>query len=195
MDGGGTCTGTPVTACSGGSSGSGILMPLSPGFKRVRIHNGTIRGYGTAGILLNGPASGSELEDLVVRDNGSIAAAILLDDVEPGGTIVVRRLHVTRNRSDGLRPDTGAGNNPFRLVIEGSVFSANGNAGVQTLAGARIVDSSFLGNANWGLVCPSPCALGRSVFVDNKVGTPNQEWAISGLRDMGGNVCGDGTCP
>ena len=201
MDGGARCTAAPgaVPTCTSGAFSTAIVLPaLAAGsYYKVRIHDGAIRGY-MGSIIMNSIASGSELHNLTVTDNPTNGPAVGMDRVEPAAVIVVSNSRFERNHADGLRASVGANSVEFKLVVRDSVFAGNGNIGLAPWIGSVITDSRFFDNASWGLYCVggvlAATPIGRNAFLGNKPGTPNQEYQCP-VRDMGGNVCLDGTCP
>lgn len=184
IDGGSSCTGYPVASCTGSTSANGILVS---GTNRVtRIRNGTVRGFDT-GIELGSAQDGTVLEDLAVSDNR--ADGIFISAPAPSATLV-RRVVATRNFDNGL-----AHLNPGRLVVRESLFSGNGDGADVTNARAVFLDNQFIFNFFAGIRCQGICMLGRNAFLDNNSASSTDEFTITTLRDMGGNVCEDGACP
>jgi hypothetical protein len=174
------------------------LPALPSGFYLAHIHDGTLRGF-LAGISTASLGGGSSFEHLLVTENSNIAAACYFDLGEANSTIYIRHSRFVRNRSDGARPNTNPGATPFRMVVEDSEFSANGNAGLGVFSGSVVTRNTFTDNAGSGLLCSiagtlPATAAGNNVFFGNRPSLPNTEYSCT-LRDMGGNVCQDGACP
>lgn len=181
--GGGTCTGNPVTTCAAGSSGRGI--EVDPSGQVARVHNGAVRGF-NIGVALIAVGSGSSIEDLVTSEN---ASAGINPQTFSTATVLLDRVRSIRNGTAGASSGiTG------RILVRNSVFSGNRLQGLTLNAGTTIEDSIFADNGGVGVQC-STCALGRNSFFNNNGGSAAAQFAITTLRDMGGNVCDDGTCP
>lgn len=191
IDGGGRCTGTPVTACTSVAQVGVDLSDLGAG--RALVRNGAIRGFNRAVYAFSHEGM-TTLEDLDVSEtteNGF--AAIDLDGSTPS-SVVLRRVTVSRNLSGGMR--TGSG---IHAVLEDAAVFGNGGAGglhgATIFGNGTVVRSRFSDNAGISLVCIGVCAAGENVFIGNNGGSANPQFLVSNLLDMGGNVCGDGNCP
>jgi hypothetical protein len=181
--GGGTCSGNPVTTCAAGSSGRGIEVDAFG--QMVRVHNGAVRGF-NIGVLLISAGSGSSIEDLVTSEN---ASAGINPQTASSATMLLDHVRSVRNGAAGASSGiTG------RILVRDSVFSGNKLQGLSLNAGTTIEDSTFTDNGGVGVQC-STCALGRNSFFNNNGGSSAAQFAVTTLRDMGGNVCDDGTCP
>jgi hypothetical protein len=193
IDGGGSCTGSPVVSCNGlaAARGVGISGAAAPS---AHVHHGTIRGFGSGGIVGSPLASGSEFDHLLLAEN----SYGLLIVGESAQTIV--RLHdstILRNLQNGV---TIANNIETRLEVDDCVISGNRLVGITVGTGSTLSNNRVTGNGGIGISCSlvvgGICALARnSLFANNGGGSANQ-WSISFVRDMGGNVClDDNTCP
>jgi hypothetical protein len=83
-------------------------------------------------------------------------------------------------------------------TCSGSEFSNNRFQGVAVNQGSTVTDSTFVGNGSVAVNCGAAstiCALGRNVFFGNNGAATNPQFGTFIVRDMGGNVCEDGTCP
>lgn len=114
IEGNASCIG-PGPVC--GESGNGIGIEGIGARTNVRIHNGTIRGLGTYGILFSTASRMIVLEDLRVHQNEVDGARL----VNVSG--FVRRCMFERNREFGLKT-SGAGFAAFD-----SLFVDNGGRG------------------------------------------------------------------
>lgn len=186
--GGGNCTGTPVTSCTAGSTGFGIAC-VNNG-QTVHIHGGVVRGFGT-GILLGAAGSGSSIEDVVVTESSGTFSALNPQTANNAG-IFFDRVRIVRNNGTGMTSSVAG-----RMFIRNSTFSGNREVGVSLSGGLTITDSTFADNGGLGLNCSGTCALGRNSFFNNAPDgtTMPIQFTAAALRDMGGNVCEDGTCP
>ena len=91
IDGGGTCTGTPVTTCTGfaGSRGLNFSNNGNPGV--YHLHDGTVRGFsGGVALLFFSAGDGTVIEHLTVTQKAAMAR--LLSAVTPR-----RRASATRS--------------------------------------------------------------------------------------------------
>jgi len=192
VDGGQTCTGTPVTTCTAGPGGRGIQMVTSPVPMEIRLHDGAIHGFSFWAIFLSNVAEGSVLERLTASESGT---GILLSGTVSATTMRVRDSQISRNFGVGMTPTNTGG----RLFVENCSVVGNANSGLNLYGGAVAVGNRFTSNANQGINCIAIggiCALGQNTFHGNNGGGASAQWAITTVRDMGGNVClDDGTCP
>lgn len=68
LNGGGSCTGTPVTSCSGFLGGRGVQIS-GTGALVVHVHDGTLRGFADSGMVAFGVDSGTLFDHLLVTEN------------------------------------------------------------------------------------------------------------------------------
>ena len=189
IDGLADCTGTPVADCGefvdGGVAG---IQSVSPAL--VRVHDGTIHGMQGPGLSMNGYLSGSSVENLTVSEcNASGAYIGVLIANSPEHSITLRDVRVSRNRFGGIVVGTAA-------TIVGAIVSGNAGYGLKaTEPNVTVRESTFTGNSGLGITSLFALALGTTSFFNNNGGGNNAQYAITTLRDMSGNVCGDGTCP
>lgn len=192
IDGGGSCLGTPVTACSGAQGSYGILINGSSGLN-VHVHDGTIRGFNVAGIAaLSG--TGMRFDHLVVVENGF---GMQISALTAEASTRIENSSISRNGQSGIGVISGVNS---RLMVENCELSGNLSAGVVGGPGSSFVNNRISSNGSFGVVCnpagTAACALGRNSFYANATGGVNPQFNIPVLRDMGGNVCmDDGTCP
>ncbi len=192
IDGGGTCTGTPVTACSGSLGRDGVyanadyVTPLA-----VHIHNGSIHGFASDGIHVVA-GDGTLIEHVSSYENG--AAGLSMGgtaSVEP--TARIRDSAFSRNKGSGVDGVAFAAT----MVITGSTAAGNGTFGVEGISRTVLTDDGIIDNLNGGAFSTSLLIVGRNAFVGNnsggtQYGTNGQGFAI------GVNVCSDhsgGSCP
>lgn len=192
VDGGGSCVGTPVTACSGALGDYGVIINSSSGLN-VHLHDGTIRGFNTAGVsALSG--SGTRFDHLVLVENG-YGMQVAAPSVEANTRI--ENSAINRNGQTGIAVISGVNS---RLLVENCEVSGNLGTGLVGGPGSSFVNNRINSNGGPGAVCipagTAVCALGRNSFYANATGGVNPQFSIPVLRDMGGNVCmDDGTCP
>lgn len=186
--GGGSCTnnGAALT-CSGGFVAAGMVQDAQS--LLVHIHDGGIRGMGGSPILLNGLASGSTLERLTLTEN---AGAAVLFGFSSSANVRVSQLNYSRNMF-GFNVGNGV-----RLHVSEGEFSNNRQHGLAIGHGSTLTESTFVGNGGVGMNCgvaTNVCALGRNSFFGNNGAAASAQIGSFILRDMGGNVCEDGSCP
>lgn len=194
IDGGGSCTGTPVTTCSGALGSTGVNISAINGLI-AHVHDGTVRGFSNFGIRILPGASGTLFDHLVVTENafGGI-------NVVGESTVVSTRIEyssVDRNGQSGIAPGNGVNS---RILVENCEVSGNLGSGIVGGAGSSMVNNRISSNGAFGVACvpavTGVCALGRNSFYANATGGANPQFDVPVLRDMGGNVClDDGTCP
>ncbi len=193
MNGGGSCTGTPVTSCSGSMSSRGIQISGS-GVIVAHVHDGTIRGFGESGVTAFAIDSGTLFDHLVVTEN--LYGMFVIGDSSKS-SIRIDQCSFSRNGDVGL----SVANNVYAdLRVTNSAFAGNRQQGVSGGDGSTFTDNTFSDNGSFGITCyptaTSVCALGRNAFQGNNGGGAAAQWSIHTVRDMTGNVCmDDGTCP
>ncbi len=186
IDGGGTCTGTPVTGCTGAAGYRGLNFGSTGVF---HVHNGTVRGFGAIGIIFFSASDGTVLDHLTVTEN---VYGAFIEGTTSDATTRIRDSQFVRNGQEGL----GTTNKPTPLLIENSTAVGNGDVGLSMNAGSAAVGNRINKNGGVGLACDSGCALGENTFSNNNGGGANAQWAVNTVRNMGGNVCLEkATCP
>ena len=194
INGGGTCTGNPVTACTGSAGAVGISVTNGTSSSViVHIHNGTIRGFSGGGIQISEADDGTVLEHLTLAQNGSGGAFI--DSQHPPATTRIRDLQLVRNGGYGVFGTS-------ILLVENSTAVGNLNYGLEFLgSGSVAVGNRLSSNGLVGLYCGGAsevCALGQNTFVSNNGGGAAAQFTVTTLSNMGGNVCldhGGSACP
>jgi len=186
IDGGGSCSGTPVSACSSGIGGVGINLQTFSLDTDIRVHNGTVRGFASGGILGGAAGDGTVLDHLTVAENigfgASFSTSSYLTVAHVRDSLFVRNIA-------GLRGSAS-------FEVTNCVFAGNQTTGLQVETAAIVAGSRFEHNGGLGLYTTSgeAIALDHNWFRHNNGGSA--QWGIAGtLRDMGGNVCADHTCP
>jgi len=185
LNGGGSCTGTPVTSCTGAVGSDGIaLMASATG--HIRVHNGTVRGFGNGGITGADDGDGVVLEHLTFAENVGDGANLFFNS--NAGIVQVRDSTFVRNSPSGLFGNVS-------LNIENCTFAGNQNAGAAPYGGGTIANSRFQNNGKEGIysVQPNAISLDHDVFNHNNGGSA--QWSFAPMLDMGGNVCTDHACP
>lgn len=197
IDGGGSCSGSPVTGCttSGALAGIGTSNADPPGV--LHIHDGTIRGFtnsstgGPSAIYLGNAGDGTVLEHLNVLENGDSGNEAISVFGDAAGSILVRDSQISRNRHNGVGCRSG---NQASLLVENSEFRANGGDGVQVsfCANASLTGSRFNGNALYAIYGISAAvAIGADSFGGNNGGGANAQYSVTTVVDAGANVCID----
>jgi hypothetical protein len=186
LDGRGSCSGNPVTSCSGGFGLRGIDIDTYG--LAVRVHDGSVRGIAGTGIVAGAAGAGSSIENVTVTECSDTA---IYPGIQYGGAIHLRNVRMTRNGQGGIASAITS-----RLDFDGGIVSGNGVRGVEVTTGATIRNVSFSDNAGFALRTTGAMALRGNSFVNNNGGGTNPQWSIAAVRDMGANVCvDDGTCP
>ncbi len=186
--GDGSCSGSPVTACSGATVDYGIL---ANGI--VHLHNGSISGFTYDGVALNSVVDGFEVDHVIVQQNGDAGMRVQALDQTSFPTIRVHDAQFSRN---GVRGIDASASYPARISIGNSIIAGNAEYGVYLPSGGVLTGNRINDNGQLGIYCVAECALGQNTLQNNNGGGSNSQWYVSTLRDMGGNVClDDGTCP
>jgi len=195
IEGGATCTGTPVTNCSGSAGNCAICLSNGGNPGVFQVHNGRIHGFGV-GIQALDLATGSLFEHLTVSENniGIFTNGSTVNDITH-----FRDVHLVRNVNAGV--ETNSGTTRYRVFVEDSTATGNGGNGLNLGAGSVVTGSRFTNNGLAGVDCVGfACALGQNSFQGNNGGAGNQfqvgaQGPLSANDDMGHNLCLDHTCP
>jgi hypothetical protein len=183
----GTFTGTPVTACTAGGGSHGIQANGTP----VRIHHGAIRGTHGLCLIVSDAGAGTVIEELSLSEcnTGGDWVGGLYVSMTDGVAAVLRNVRVSRSQFAGIML-------PSRAVLSGMTVEGNSTAGLRANGDyTTVTDSTFAWNGWHGITTDGygyPLALGRSSFINNNLSAA-EEYSILGLLDMGGNVCAQ-TC-
>ena len=189
ISGGGSCTGTPVTACT---PGNGVFGINSTAVANVRVHHGTVSGFGSANIFLTQLLDGSSVENLLSSESTNNGfASISVSVTSTGRTVVIRDVTTSRNRGFGLL----SGGTSGHFDIDRLVATGNGGIGASLGTGATVRNSSFHRNGGLGLSSTQVVALGNSTFFSNNGSSTAAQFSITTLLNMGGVVCEDASCP
>lgn len=189
IDGGGSCTGTPVTACT---SGLGILGVSGTG-AQLRLHDGAVRGFNNSNLFLTQLNDGSIIEDLLSLESTTTGfASLSLGVSSTGRTVTLRNVTVSRNRGIGML--TSGTNAHF--VLDSLVVSGNGAAGATLGTPSTVTGSVFHRNSGLGINSTGQAiALGNTTFFGNNGSGTAAQFAITTLLNMGGVACEDASCP
>ncbi|MDR3388003.1 MAG: right-handed parallel beta-helix repeat-containing protein [Rudaea sp.] len=185
VDGGGTCTGTPVTSCAGFAGNRGLNFSNNGNPGVFHLHDGTVRGFGSGGIVVFDSGDGTVLDHLTVTQNNYGALIVASTTLT---TTRVRDSQFVRNNQSGMTVANGTN----RLLIENSTAVGNATTGFVMGLGSVAVGNRISSNGNTGLYCGdigAACGLGQNVFSLNNGGGAAPQFQVTTLRDMGGNVC------
>lgn len=193
IDGGGSCVGTPVTACSAAQGASGVTIS-SANPVVAHVHHGTIRGFNDFGVRISNAGSGTLFDHLLLTENGY---GIVIVGASAATNTRIENSAINRNGQSGIVVSNGI---LSRLLVENCEVSGNLGVGMAGGPGSSFINNRISSNGATGLNCnpagTAVCALGRNTFYGNATGGSNPQFEIPVLRDMGGNVClDDGTCP
>lgn len=149
-----SCTGAPVTSCTGGSSGSGISISGNS----VTVKNGSVRGMNT-GVFSNGEAT--LVEDLQSSQNAGNGIGIR--------TGTIRHSLAAFNGAGGIVIASG--------VVEGNVSEYNQVGGIEigfdsttSTDGVTILGNSIVRNGGFGLYAQY-CLYGSNILKLNGLGS------------------------
>ncbi len=188
IDGGGTCSGSPVTACSGFAGMRAINISTS-GPALAHIHNGSIRGFSDGAIVIFAADDGTLLEHLSVSQNGY--GTLIVGNLA-SSTVRIRDSQFVRNLNSGIT----IANNGCQLLVENTSIVGNKSYGLILGSGGVAVGNRIGSNGQVGLLCSGTCALGQNTFVGNNAAAA--QFTVTALSNMGGNVCLDhanSVCP
>lgn len=183
-----TCTGEPA-ACTG--TGAGTADGVSAGGGNATIRNGTVRGFGNAGVVAG---AGSTLEDMVLEQNG--------DDGfrgSGGGSrrITVRGCRIRQNGNDGMSLAWQDGDGDYGgNLVEDNIVAGNGGDGIR-IAGGVVRRNVLISNGGFGIASFSAPETGYAdnLLLYNNGGNAQPQVSSDGTQ-LGTNVCGtDTTCP
>jgi hypothetical protein len=180
IEGGATCSGTPVNStCTGFTGYSGIKMGNNGNTAIFHVHNGRIHGFKLAGINITDFATGTLLDHLVISEN---AFGISATGVTGTETVHIRDVDVSRNSTSGI---TLQGSTLHWGVVENSTVIGNGGYGMQ-IGNAVVTGSTINDNLFAGINCSGKCAFGQDKLRNNA--SQGLQWAVSGSEvNMGGN--------
>lgn len=166
--------GFTLAGITDGTSRDGIVQAGPGGGPRLRILNGTIKGWGGSGI--NAPNAELDLSALHISDNAG--AGVRWGDgssashchVEGNGgigmgdgsvRISISDSQIRRNGSHGIAAGDG-------LTLRGSIIDANGGNGAQGGSGTVCEHTLIKGNTGIGLVTGDASAVHDSTITGNK---------------------------
>jgi hypothetical protein len=192
IDGGGACSGTPATSCSGAKGLNGIDAFVDINTPLVlHVHNGTVHGFANNGIFV-AAGEGSVIEHVSAYENADNGVAVSGTSVGTP-TTRIRDSQLSRNQFAGAQGVI----DPAILVVENSSITGNGGWGIYANSQSIATGNRINGNAGVGVFCTAlTCVLGQNVFIGNN--SAGAQFSIGTLSDMGGNVCPDhasSSCP
>jgi len=153
------CTAGTVTTCPVPGTGIGVEAggDQAPFPRGVRIFNGSVRGMGLLGILLNG--SSSFVERVTVDSNAgggmSVAGTVIQSAATQNGSFgiiaaTIRDCTALQNAGDGIILSVNGG------AATGNISSLNGGLGMAVQLGTATANTSFLNQAaGISALCPS----------------------------------------
>ena len=196
IDGQGSCSGVPVSACGSAIGNDGISASAGGApVGTLHIHDGTIRGFSNntasaAAIYVTDAGDGTVLERLTIVENYG-NGAIVLTTSGSGGTARLRDSQVARNGSNGIARAGGSG--PVRLAVENSDLSGNKSNAINGFDGSTVAGCRFNSNGAFAIgAIAATVALGGNAFSGNNAG--GAQYNISNVVNIGGstsNVCLD----
>lgn len=183
-----SCSGTPVTGCTGSGQGDGISGSLASAV----VRNGQITGMADEGVYLGDQ---SRLVDLMVSENGD-------QGIQIGDGSAVRNVELIRNGGSGMNAGRGtvivnarasgnaldgmnAGNESvvsestarnngyngigvnFNAIVREVAAADNGRIGIDSGEGGRVEDSTATRNNSDGIRARAGSVVKGSTSVDN----------------------------
>ena len=171
-----TCSGDPVV-CTNVGTNTGVQLGMGSA-----IRNGTVRGFGQRGLLLQEAAL---VENMHLTSNGDAG----LYGSATGS--VIRHCRIHHNGGDGMSLGWGAGS-AGSVIVENAVFR-NGARGI-SVASATILGNAIYDNVEYGIYGFGTAGYGNNNLYVNNGGNANPQ--VSGGDEIGHNLCGgDATCP
>lgn len=167
------CTTGTVTTCPAAGTGTGVQAGdgLPPFPRGVRILNGSVRGMGLIGILLNG--SGSFVERVMADSNAgggiSVAGAVIQSAATQNGSFgiiggTVRDCTSQQNAGDGIILGVNGG------VATSNVSAFNGGVGIAVQFGTATANTLLLNQgAGISASCPGS-VVGNTIVTNGAVG-------------------------
>jgi hypothetical protein len=160
-----------------GKLGSSNGVFAAVGIRSLSVRNGTVKGWGRAGIeAVN--AYNSQFADLRVDGNGGIG-------LDTGNGTVVAKCNAISNGGIGIsggngstikdctaQSNTGAGlNGFFGSTVIGCAVQSNTGVGISTSSGNTIKDCSVQSNSGGGISTAGSCTIsGCSVYNNTGIG-------------------------
>jgi parallel beta-helix repeat protein len=144
-----TCTGCPVTSCTGGS-GRGVYNTGTT--RGIGIREGSIQGMGSLGVDITGNA---ELERVLISSNGGRGARV-------AGALVVREAAFGNNGGDGVYMDPG-----FPGLVHDSLATCNLDEGMELGTGCTVTNNTTLSNGGDGIAVQNGSTVTGNTVVGN----------------------------
>ena len=192
-----TCSGRPLVCTPAGGTGDGI----SSSNRNVTVMDGTIRGMGDDGVVLNDNAIVKSLRvlnnggDGIAADDASIVENCTASSngdqgIQVGQGGIVRGNTVSDNHQQGILANQGS-------LVTGNAVFRDDDDGIQ-ISGAGTVTNNTVSNhmGHFGLLLGAGSGYGGNVLRDNNGPTGNNNAQVSGGLQISTNVCGtDTVCP
>lgn len=175
------CSDQPVTSCTNGGSGNGILAENNPDVHHITVKNGDIRGMGHDGIDVR-TREGIRLDGVRVVGNAGFGISV-------GENSHVSNCLSKGNLENGIIGRAGT-------QVRNCTVMHNGGTGISLGGGTSIVrDSSTINNGNTGLSCGS--ASRDTCLIENVISSQNASVGISLQGDhalvRGSNITANGS--
>ncbi len=177
-----SCAGTPVASCNHASNTqAGIVMQV----RRGSLVNGTVRGFGGAGV--NAVLAGEGLlAGLIVTENAG--GGLRMDGDSQNHGYVLRDSIIHRNGTHGFSTSSGATRGA--VLLEGNLFYGNQQIGAQVGTGSRLLNNTFVSNGQLALTGVDGCLSSGTIQTAN--GGNNAVLACS--ASSGTNFCDTVSC-
>jgi hypothetical protein len=218
-----TCSSSPPLTCTPITTGAGIWADGDAPGSRLRVVNGTVRGFGNGGI--NGGNTDLTVQSVHVANNGGFGIAsarsvVVIDSVidHNGGhgisgadASLVRGCDVNYNGSYSselgiyVAKSAMIVNNNVNYNSGGGIFADNGGTiigntvnanvgdGIAGGSGLTVVNNTARSNTGFGIHIATG-GYGGNVLTNNNGGDAHAQ--VSGGLEIGTNVCGTNlTCP
>ncbi len=157
------CSGQPVTSCTNGGSGDGIVGENDPDYHHITVRNGEVRGMGNNGIDLRA-REGIHLDGVRTVGNAGFGISV-------GENSHVSNCLVEGNEENGILAQAGS-------QVWNCTVIHNGSVGITLGGGTSIVrDSSTINNGNIGLTCGSGTT--DTCIVDSVISSQNQNFGMT----------------
>jgi hypothetical protein len=195
------CSGSPTTCASTGT-GHGI----SSSAPHTTVRNGTVRGMGDFGVLLNGVFDNvgmNKVEDVTAVSNGGTGIGV------GGSAGSITRCRAFQNGNSGLSLSSGGHQvsenqasfngqagifGGGQSLYERNVVRGNGAAGIDIGGSNMLVGNLVQGNVGFAFSDSGSSGYEENVLVGNNGGNANPQ--VDGGLQFGPNLCGNDTvCP
>ena len=178
--------GFALNSLPGTSSGTAISIP---GIRsKITVRNGSINGWGLAGVLQYSASVNSYLSVNLLFEHLNISGS--QDGIYASGAAVVRDCHVYNNSSDGIDCNV-LGNSTIASIVSGCTADGNGGAGIDVNSG-NVSDCTANNNIGDGIYNSSGTVSGCIAYGNGADGIESDSCAVSGCIANANGVDGDG---